>query len=713
LDWHFATASTTDGFSPGPPNLTHPDAPVDLSCPVPEGSEGGWLVFRAAFDPAGLVDALLEIRFSDKTRTFLRPTLVGRNAFYGALKARVPVAEAILHTVGSNGREPETLRFGPETSRSHIIPLIRRALYLVIKHPGRLSGSTRWFMHRLMETKVVHLPPRIPVVAQEHSYAHWIDLLDERPEEDRALHEQRLAGLTRRPLITVLAVASGEEEARRIAADMPRQIYPDWELIVTVPQPVAPDEIRPAATRFVEGPASDRGAGLNRALAETAGEIVVALPPGGSLRAHALLECAMAFAVRPQTAMLYADEDVLDADGRRTAPRFKPAWSPEAEATHDYIGDPAFFATGALRQAGGWRAGLGEAADHDLKLRITEGAPASAVLHLAKVLLHRRSSAAGRIEQEALVPVIADHLRRTGTDADVVIDERSRAPRIVRRLSDPPLVSMIIPTRDRGALLKTCLTSILTRTAYPRLEVIIVDNDSREPETKAVFEELTRDPRVRILGHPGPFNFSALNNAAAREAKGSVLALVNNDIEVIAEDWLHEMVGYAADERIGCVGAKLYYPGGTLQHGSVVVGLGGGAGHVHKHAPRDMPGYLDRLTTVQNVTAVTAACLVVRKAVYEEVGGLDERVFEVAFNDVDFCLKVARAGYRNVWTPFAELVHHESISRGDDMKDRAKARRFAAELAALQERWGTALMFDPYYSPHLEWQTESVGIRLA
>jgi GT2 family glycosyltransferase len=707
-------ATTSEGFSPGPPNLTHPDPPAKRPCPAPEGGTGGWLVFRAAFDPEGLVDALLEIRFSDQTRTFLRPTLGGRNSFYGALKARVPVAKAILHTVGSNGREPKTLRFGPETSRSHIVPLIKRALYLVIRHPGRLSGSTRWFMHRLMDTKVVHLPPRIPTVALEHSYEHWIELLDERPAEDAALHERRLAGLARRPLISVLAVASAEEEARSIADDMERQIYPEWELIVALPHSVAPDPARPERIKFVEAKASDRGAGLDRALAGATGEIVVALPPGGILRAHALLECALAFAVRPQTAVLYADEDVMEADGRRTAPRFKPAWSPETEAAHDYVGDPVFVTADALKRAGGWRAGLGDATDHDLKVRVTEGAPPGAVLHLAKVLLHRRaSSLSGQTPQASRVRVVADHLRRSGIEGDVVGDERSAGLRILRRPPELPLVSMIVPTRDRAMLLRSCLTSILTRTDYPRLEVIVVDNDSQEPQTREVFAELTRDPRVRILSHPGPFNFSALNNAAVREAAGSILALVNNDIEVIAEDWLREMVGYAVDERIGCVGAKLYYPNGTLQHGSVVVGLGGGAGHVHKHAPRDVPGYLDRLTTVQNVTAVTAACLVVRKTVYEEVGGLDETVFQVAFNDVDFCLKVARAGYRNVWTPFAELVHHESVSRGDDMKDRVKARRFAGELAALQDRWGTALMFDPYYSPHLEWQTESVGIRLA
>jgi GT2 family glycosyltransferase len=230
-----------------------------------------------------------------------------------------------------------------------------------------------------------------------------------------------------------------------------------------------------------------------------------------------------------------------------------------------------------------------------------------------------------------------------------------------------------------------------------------------EEETGRLFAELARDKAIRILPRPGPFNFSALNNSAAREATGSILGLVNNDIEVTDEGWLDEMVGLAVRPDIGCVGARLLYPDGRLQHGGIVIGLGGVAGHAHRFAAPSAPGYLQRLTAVQNMSAVTAACLLVRKSVFDEVGGLDESL-TVAFNDVDFCLRVRAAGYLNLWTPFATLVHHESVSRGRDLTP-AKARRFADEYAAMQKRWGAALLYDPYYSPNLTYDREDFSVR--
>jgi GT2 family glycosyltransferase len=272
---------------------------------------------------------------------------------------------------------------------------------------------------------------------------------------------------------------------------------------------------------------------------------------------------------------------------------------------------------------------------------------------------------------------------------------------------------VIIPTRDRADLLRMCISSLLEKTRYPALEILVVDNGSQDPETHRLFTAWEQDRRFRVLPHPGAFNYSALNNAAARVANGTVLALLNNDIEALAEDWLDEMVGYALDPAIGCVGAKLYYPDGTIQHAGIVTGLLGGAGHLDKRSPGRERGYLDRLVTVRNVSAVTGACLVVRRNIYEQLGGLDEEAFGIAFNDVDFCLRAEAAGYRNVWTPFAELIHHESVSRGHDLHDRAKAARLALELAALEGRWGLRLMTDPYYSPHLERRSEAGGIRVS
>jgi GT2 family glycosyltransferase len=336
-----------------------------------------------------------------------------------------------------------------------------------------------------------------------------------------------------------------------------------------------------------------------------------------------------------------------------------------------------------VRTLGGWRAGTA-GTHHDIALRITGAAEPRTIVHLAKLLLHGAT---------ALAPA-AHMLPRPRPDLP--------APQ--------PRVSLIIPTRDRADLLRACIRSIRSRTDYENFEILIVDNGSVEAATRQLFAELSADPSIRILPRPGPFNFSSLNNAAVREATGSIIGLVNNDIEVTHGEWLGEMVALAMRPQTGCVGAKLLYPDGRIQHAGVVLGLRGIAGHAYCFAPADEPGYLDRLRMAHNVSAVTAACLLVRRDVYDEVGGLDESL-TVAFNDVDFCLRVAAAGYLNIWTPFAELIHHESVSRGRDLTA-AKARRFADEHAIMQRRWGAALLDDPYYSPHLTRDAEDFSLRL-
>ncbi len=253
--------------------------------------------------------------------------------------------------------------------------------------------------------------------------------------------------------------------------------------------------------------------------------------------------------------------------------------------------------------------------------------------------------------------------------------------------------------------------SIRSKTAYPAYEILVVDNGSRQDETFRLFESWAGDAAIRVIRDDAPFNYARLNNRAAAAARGTLLGLVNNDVEVQDPIWLDEMVGLALRPGIGCVGAKLWYPDGRLQHGGVVTGIAGAAGHRHKRAARGDRGQLDSLVTVNEVSAVTAACLIVRKAIYDEVGGLDEENFAVAYNDVDFCLKVATVGYRNLWTPFAELVHHESVSRGRDLSPKT-AERFIRETANLKRRWGNRLLDDPYYSPNLTLEAENGAIRV-
>ena len=282
--------------------------------------------------------------------------------------------------------------------------------------------------------------------------------------------------------------------------------------------------------------------------------------------------------------------------------------------------------------------------------------------------------------------------------------------RIRHAIRNPaPPVSLILPTRDRIDLLRVAVQSILEKTDYPDYEIIIVDNNSAEPETFAYFDEIGSHENVRILPYPGAFNYSAINNEAVRHAEGEIIGLINNDVEVINGDWLTEMVSWAQQERVGCVGAKLYYPDDTIQHAGVILGIGGVAGHSHKHFGKQDAGYFARLKLLQNLSAVTGACLLVRKSVFQAIGGLDEQNLKVAFNDVDLCLKVREAGYDNVWTPFAELYHYESPSRGlEDTPE--KQERFGKEAQYMMDRWGNSLHSDPFYSPNLTLACESFAI---
>jgi GT2 family glycosyltransferase len=356
---------------------------------------------------------------------------------------------------------------------------------------------------------------------------------------------------------------------------------------------------------------------------------------------------------------------------------------------------------------------LDEAEELDAKLRLSDAVSSDpkAVLHLPKVLVHLpdRPSGMTRGATPAVLQALSDHATRRGLEVAWATESGRLRPRY-QPAEPQPLVSIIIPTRDQAALLRTCIDSILKRTEYQAYEIIIVDNRSQEAETLHLFNELARDQRVRVLAYPHPFNYSAINNFAVRHARGSLLALLNNDVEVVAREWLSDMVAHASRPEIGCVGAKLLYPDGTVQHGGILLGVAGLAGHAHRHAPGTAPGYLERLQWVLNVSAVTAACLVVRRSVFDEVGGLDEVGLGTAFNDVDLCLKIRAAGYWNLWSPNAILIHHESKSRGYE-RTPAKRARLAAEEDVMRRRWGRILLEDPFYSPHLARANEAFRIR--
>jgi GT2 family glycosyltransferase len=437
------------------------------------------------------------------------------------------------------------------------------------------------------------------------------------------------------------------------------------------------------------------------------GEFVGLLDHDDELRPHALTEMARRIVAEPDVRMLYSDEDKIDAAGRRFQPYFKPDWNPDLLLGQNYLCHFSVLQTELARAAGGFRKGFEGSQDHDLLLRCSERLRPEQIRHVPRVLYHWRaiegSTALHRDAKDyagdAGARAVAEHLQRRGADARVEQLPHGHY-RVHWPLPEPaPRVTLVIPTRDRIDLLRTCIDSIVERTDYPDYRILVVDNGSVEPESLEYFAGLQRSGRAAVMRDDQPFNYARLNNAAVAACDGELVALVNNDIEVISPDWLREMASQALRPEIGAVGAMLYYPDDTVQHAGVILGLGGVANHAYIRQRRGCPGHGGRAKVVQSLSAVTGACLVVRRATYLDAGGLDERL-QVAFNDVDFCLRLRERGLHNLWTPFAELYHHESATRGRE-DSAEKLRRFHDEVRLMEQRWGDTLVVDPAYNPNL------------
>jgi GT2 family glycosyltransferase len=438
------------------------------------------------------------------------------------------------------------------------------------------------------------------------------------------------------------------------------------------------------------------------------------LCPGDRLAAHALYSLAGSAGAD----LIYSDEDETDADGMRHSPLFKPQWNPDLLLSQPYIGGavwvrgdklPALMPAGGLPCAtsvGNWQAKLALNA-----LSIGSDTSTVNVTHISRILFHRASpfTLSPADDYASLVRL---SLQEMQCSAQVVPGRVANSARVKWPVPSPqPLVSLLVPTRDGVEILKPCVDAILGRTDYKHFELLILDNQSTCTKTLAYMEDVEqRDSRVKVLRWNHAFNYSAINNFGAKHSSGDIIGLINNDVEPMDGEWLTEMVSQASRPEVGCVGAKLYYPNGTIQHGGVVLGVGGVAGHAHRFFQHNEEGYAGRLQLVQNLTAVTAACLLVRREVFEKVGGLNEPDLAVAYNDVDLCLKVYELGLRNLWTPYAELYHHESISRGADNTPKKRARALK-EARYMREKWGPLLDKDPAYNPNLTLAHEDFSLR--
>ena len=552
-------------------------------------------------------------------------------------------------------------------------------------------------------------------------YETWCQQHEKLEETDLASIRQHIASFSSRPVISVVMPVYNTPEAllRKAVQSVQDQVYPHWQLCIaddasTLPHvKAALESLEAADPRISVAYRSENGhicEATNTALALAKGPYVALFDHDDVLAPTALYEVAAELDAHPDAQFIYSDEDKIDMEDRRFDPYFKPDWNPDLFHGQNYTSHLSVYRTDLIRSLGGFRKGFEGSQDWDLNLRAIEKIPESAIRHIPKLLYHWRAAPGSTALQlaEKSYPVDAarrareDHFRRLGATVEIapVPGDHWRIRYPVP--SPAPLVSLIIPTRNSLNLVRKAVESTLSVTSYPNYEIIVVDNDSDDPETLAWLDSFSggSNPRVRVLRYHKPFNYSAINNFAVKEAVGEVVGLLNSDIEAIAPDWLSEMVSHAVRPGIGAVGAMLYYPQNTVQHAGVVLGLGGVAGHPFKDFPRGDSGQKNRLRLVQNYSAVTAACLVIKKDRFLAVGGLNEKDLAIAFNDVDLCCKLVASGLRNVWTPFAEFYHHESATRGVEDTPSKKA-RFQSEVDYMMNTWGSFLMADPSYNPNL------------
>ena len=551
----------------------------------------------------------------------------------------------------------------------------------------------------------------------ETGYAAWIARFGRLGTAERARIRDEIALWTEPARLSVLMPVHDPDPKVLDAAirSVRDQLYPAWELCIADDASTNPAITRLIARHAGQEPrirAMRRGTNghiaraTNDALALATGTYCLFLDHDDLLAETALYEVAKAARTDPGLVLIYSDEDKVDGRGRRFEPHFKSDFDRELLSGQNYVNHLCAVRTDRLRALNGLRPGFEGSQDHDLLLRLVENLRRDAIHHIPKILYHWRAAAgSGTFSDRALTRAEDARLRALGEVAARRGAKAERGPqgfnRLVRPLPAPaPLVSVIIPTRDRAELLAVALDGVLSATDYPAIEILVIDNDSREDATGALLRGYASEPRLRVLPVSGPFNFSDLSNKGAAQARGDVLVFLNNDIEVLEPGWLTELVSIAWEDDVGAVGAKLLYPDGTLQHGGIVLGIGGIAGHSHLGIAGNAPGYFARMQLTQEVSAVTGACLAIRSTVFAAIGGFDAQCLAVAFNDVDLCLRLRAAGYRNIWTPFARLTHHESKSRGLEDTPEKRA-RFEAEARVMRERWGAELRSDPYYNPNL------------
>lgn len=574
-----------------------------------------------------------------------------------------------------------------------------------------------------LQIEILHEIP----FSEDSEYQQWLKKNYPRQADLHRMAET-LSVLTYKPLISIIMPVFNPAESflKEAIASVVNQVYPYWELCIAddaSTQPYVKSILKEYAENYSQVKVVFRARNghisraSNSALEIATGEFVAFLDHDDVLTPDALYEVALLLNRHSEADMIYSDEDKIQDDGRLKEPFFKPDWSPDTFLSRMYTAHLGVYRRSLVNEIGGLRVGYEGSQDYDFVLRLTEKTPN--IYHIPKVLYHWRihsDSTASSLDNKTYAPnaaqnAVLDALHRRGEFGRVI--PVAGGHHIVRyEIKNYKLVSIIIPTKNLGEILDKCLISIFEKTQYPNYEVLVIDNGSTEAKTKAIINTWkAKEPsrfRCEIINIP--FNFSRINNIAVKSAKGEYLLFLNNDTEILTPDWLDAMVEQAQRPSIGAVGALLLYPDNTIQHAGVVISIGGVAGHSHKHYLANSHGYFNQIQTINNYLAITGACLMCRREVFDAVGGLEEDL-SVAFNDVDFCLKIVEQGYRNIYLPHVVLYHYESKSRGYENTPE-KLVRFNKEIEYMQQKWEKFMKHDPCYNPNLTRLREDFTLHL-
>ncbi|MEO1815678.1 MAG: glycosyltransferase family 2 protein [Acetobacterium sp.] len=604
-----------------------------------------------------------------------------------------------------------------------IVPINLKKNYDYLKKPNlfnakRLVGVTTRTVGYLSRNGLKNTIRKIKFELKyknQENYDFWIEVHE---DYDKKVVLEEISGFAYKPKVSiVMPVYNVEEQWLRACVDSVRnQYYENWELCIaddnSTDAHIKPllEEFKMLDSRIKVVYREENGhisEASNSALAIATGEFIGLLDNDDTLAEFALFEVVKLLNEHPEADLIYSDEDKLSEDNKRSQPFFKTNWAPDILLATNYICHFGVYRKTIIDEIGGFRKGYEGAQDYDLVLRFTE--KTDQIFHIQKILYHWRmisnSTAVNPDSKgyafEAGLKSLEDALERRQIKGTVSHGAFPGVYNIEYEIVNNGLVSVIIPTRDNAADLKACIDSIYEKTIYENFEIIVVDNGSEKEETFKLFEYYTKKypDQFKVVRIDIPFNFSKINNLAVQESKGEYLLFLNNDITVITNGWMKRMVSYAQQEHVGAVGAKLYYPDNTIQHAGVLLGMGGVAGHGHVGYPRGDYGYFGKLVTTNNYTSVTAACMMVKREDFDRVNGFEEKL-TVAFNDVDFCLKLYEAGKYNVWLHNVELYHYESKSRGAE-DTYSKYKRFNSEIKYMKDHWLKYIKNDPYYNRNL------------